>query len=88
MVPQLEEMGPHVRQGAGVLPHDVQVLLGQLPHGGAAALKQGGVVQVALCGVLLKVAGAHVPGGLAPPPCHAKGSRRSERSGPSGRRGL
>lgn len=33
-----------------MLPHDVQVLLGQLPHGRAAALKQGGVVQVALWG--------------------------------------
>lgn len=49
MVPQLEEVGPDVGQGAGVLPHEVQVLLGQLPHGRAAALEQSGVVQVSLC---------------------------------------
>lgn len=50
VVPQLEEVGPDIGQGARVLSHNVQVLLGQLPHGGAAALEQGGVVQVALCG--------------------------------------
>ena len=49
MVPQLKEMGPDVGEGAGVLPHNVQVLLGQLPHSRAAALEQGRVVQVSLC---------------------------------------
>jgi hypothetical protein len=49
VVPQLKEMGPDVREGAGVLPHNVQVLLGQLPHSRAAALEQGRVVQVSLC---------------------------------------
>lgn len=49
VVPELEEVGADVGQGAGVLAHQAQVLLGQLPHGRAAALEQGGVVQVALC---------------------------------------
>lgn len=48
MVPQLEEMGPDVGQRAGVLPHNVQVLIGQLPHRRAAALKEGRIVQVPL----------------------------------------
>lgn len=48
MVPQLEEMGPDVGQWARVLLHNVQVLLGQLPHSRAAALEQGRVVQVPL----------------------------------------
>lgn len=77
MVPQLEEVRPDVGQRAAVVLHDVQVLLGQLPHGRAAALKQGGVVQVALCGVSggggLKAAGAHVPGGTAPPTVSSQG---------------
>lgn len=50
MVPQLEEVGPDIGQWAGVLPHNVQILLRQLPHGRASALEQGRVVQVALCG--------------------------------------
>ena len=48
MVPQLEEMGPDVGQRARVLLYNVQVLLSQLPHGRAPALKQGRVVQLAL----------------------------------------
>lgn len=48
MVPQLEEMGPDVGQRARVLLYNVQVLLSQLPHGRAPALKEGRVVQVAL----------------------------------------
>lgn len=48
MVPQLEEMGADIGQRARVLPHKVQVLLGQLPHSRAAALKEGRVVQVPL----------------------------------------
>lgn len=48
MVPQLEEMSPDVGEWAGVLLYNLQVLLSQLPHSRAPALKQGRVVQVTL----------------------------------------
>lgn len=49
VVPELEEMGAYVGERAGrVLPHHLQVFLGHLPHGGAAALKQRRVVEVPL----------------------------------------
>lgn len=49
MVPQLEEMGPDVGEWTRVLPDNVQVLISQLPHSRAPALKEGRVVQVPLC---------------------------------------
>lgn len=81
MVPQLKEVGPDVGQRARVLPHDVQVLLGQLPHGRTAALEQGRVVQVSLC------RRKAMQGSGAPVPRHSKGKAGHwpDSSGPSGR---
>lgn len=64
MVPELEEVCPDIGQRAGVLAHNVQVLLSQLPDGRAAALKQSWVVQVALWRERgLEAAGTRVPRG-------------------------
>lgn len=50
MVPQLEEMGADIGEWTRVLPYNVQVLISQLPHSRAPALKEGRVVQVPLWG--------------------------------------
>lgn len=43
-------MGPDVGEWTRVLPDNVQVLISQLPHSRAPALKEGRVVQVPLWG--------------------------------------
>lgn len=49
VVPEFEEVSSHKGQAAGrVQLHHLQVLLRHLPHGGAATLEQGRVVEVPL----------------------------------------